>query len=133
MLRKIDRLDQIMRYSKEVLNYFFDTQHAGILEKVDPNVKKGEIGARDQGYLFRLYIRYDCNKISEAKFQAYGSVIATAACEYVCRFLKNKTFEEAGQLTAIQIQKALNLSIFEAHAAALIERLCKKTLEEKCC
>ena len=122
-----------MRYSREVLDYFFDTQHAGILEKADPNVKQGEIGARDQGYLFRLYIRCDCSKISEVKFQAYGSVTATAACEYACRFLKNKTFEEAGRLTAVQIQKALNLSTFEAHAAALIERLYKKTLEEKCC
>lgn len=122
-----------MRYSREVLDYFFDTQHAGMLEKVDLNVKHGKIGARDQGYLFRLYIRCDYNKISEAKFQAYGSVAATAACEYVCRFCENKTFEEAGQLTAIQIQKALNLSTFEAHAAILIERLYKRTLEEKFC
>ena len=120
-----------MRYSKEVLDYFFNTQHAGILEKRGLEVKQGEIGAREQGYLFRLYVRYDCNKINEAKFQAYGSVSAVAACEYACRWLKNKTFEEVGQLTAIQIQEALNLSAFEAHAAALIERLCKKTLEEK--
>lgn len=119
-----------MRYSNEVLDYFLDTQHAGILQEADPKVKQGEIGTREQGYLFRLYVRYDHTKIKEAKFQAYGSVAAIAACEYVCRWLENKTFEEAKQLTAIQIQTALNLSAFETHAALLIERLCEKTLKE---
>ncbi|WP_100623000.1 iron-sulfur cluster assembly scaffold protein [Candidatus Coxiella mudrowiae] len=119
-----------MRYSNEVLDYFLDTQHAGILQEADPQVKHGEIGTREQGYLFRLYVRYDQTKIKEAKFQAYGSVTAISACEYVCRWLENKTFEEAKQLTAIQIQNALNLSALEIHAALLIERLCEKTLKE---
>lgn len=118
-----------MRYSKEVLDYFFDIQHAGILRKKDSKIKQGEIGAREQGYLFRLYVRCDHSKIKEAKFQAYGSVLATAACEYACRWLESKTFEEFRQLTAMQIQKALNLSEFMTHAALLIELLCKKTLK----
>lgn len=116
-----------MRYSNEVLYYFLDTKHAGILRGAQ--VKEGEIGTKEQGYLFKLYIRYNYAKIKEAKFQAYGSVVSTAACEYVCRWLENKTFKEAKQLTAIKIINALNLSKFEAHSALLIEQLCEKTLE----
>ncbi|PMB54666.1 iron-sulfur cluster assembly scaffold protein [Coxiella endosymbiont of Rhipicephalus microplus] len=119
-----------MYYSNEVLEYFFNTQHVGILQEPDSQVMWGEIGSREQGYLFRLYVRYDHTTIKEAKFQAYGSVTTTAACEYVCRWLENKTFEEAKQLTSIQIQNALNLSAFESHAALLIQRLTEKTLEK---
>ena len=119
-----------MHYSREVLDYFFDIQHAGVLRQKDSKIKQGKVGTREQGYLFKLYIRYDDNKIEEAKFQAYGSVLATAACEYACRWLESKTFEECRQLSAMQIQKALNLSEFGTHAALLIERLCKITLAE---
>lgn len=119
----------MMRYSKEVLNYFFNTQHTGVLRKEDPKVRHEEIGTREQGYLFRFYVRYERNKIKEAKFQAYGSVSAIAAFEYACHWIENKTFEKARQLTAIQIQKALNLPIFEMHTAFLVESLFKKTLK----
>ena len=102
-----------MRYSREVTNYFFDIQHAGTLDKKNVNVRYGEVGSTLQGYLCRLYLRFKDDKIREAKFQAYGSPITTAACEYACCWGEGKTLEEAKQLNAGQIKNALNLSFFE--------------------
>lgn len=117
-----------MQYSKEVLHYFFENVHAGELDKDDPHVRYGEIATSTEGHLFRLYLRCQNDIITEAKFQAYGSVVATAACEYVCRWAEGKTFDEANHLDSDQIQKALNLSSLQVHAALLSERLWKKTL-----
>ena len=117
-----------MHYSKEVTNYFFDIQHAGTLDKENMNVCYGEVGSALQGYLYQLYLRFKDDKIREAKFQAYGSPITTAACEYACRWGEGKTFEEIKQLNADQIKNALNLCSFEFYMSILIEQLWKKTI-----
>ncbi|WP_267256771.1 iron-sulfur cluster assembly scaffold protein [Coxiella endosymbiont of Ornithodoros maritimus] len=118
-----------MQYSKEVLHYFFETLHAGKLDKDNLQVRYGEIATSTEGHLFRLYLRCHQNDIiTEAKFQAYGPIVATAACEYVCRWAERKTFDEANHLDSDQIQKALNLSSLQVHVAFLIERLWRKTL-----
>lgn len=120
-----------MFYSKEVTNYFFDIQHAGTLDKKNVNVHYGTVGSALHGYLCQLYLRFKDNKIREAKFQAYGSPIITAACEYACRWGEGKTFEEVKQLNASQIKNALNLCSFEFYVSTLVEQLWKKTIFEK--
>ncbi|MBW5803135.1 hypothetical protein FIV31_07985 [Coxiella endosymbiont of Ornithodoros amblus] len=117
-----------MQYSKEVLHYFFENLHAGKLDKDDPKVRYGEIATSTEGHFFRLYLRCQNDIITEAKFQAYAPIVATAACEYVCRWAKSKKLDEANYLDRNQIQKALNLSSLQVHVAFLIERLWRKTL-----
>ncbi|AJC50594.1 iron-sulfur cluster assembly scaffold protein [Coxiella endosymbiont of Amblyomma americanum] len=119
-----------MNYSKEVLDCFFSVRHSGVLMREHSQIKRGEIGTRDQGYVCKLHVRYELDEIKEAKFQAYGSVLAISACEYVCRWLENKTFKDAKKLTAIHICEKLNLSACETYVALIIERLCKKTLKD---
>ena len=117
-----------MRYSKEVTNYFFDIRHAGTLDRKSVNMYYGEVGSVLQGYLCQLYLRFKDDKIIEAKFQAYGSPMITAACEYACRWGEGRAFGEVKQLNADQIKNALNLRSFEFYVSALIEQLWKKTI-----
>lgn len=119
-----------MQYSKAVLHHFLEARHVGKLNKDDPHVRYAEIGSKVQGYLFRLYLYHQNNFIQEAKFQAYGSVTATAACENICRWARGKSLEEARQLNKNQIQKALSLSSLEIHTAVLIEQLWKKSIKD---
>lgn len=117
-----------MLYSQEITNYFFNIRHAGILDKKNVNVRYGEVGSDLQDHLCQLYLFFKNKKIREAKFQAYGSPITIAACEYACRWGEGKMLKEAKQLNADQIKNALNLPSSEFHVSTLIEQLWKQTI-----
>lgn len=118
-----------MKHSTELLEYFYNTQHAGTLDQNDPNVIVVEEGGAEQGNILRLYLQIRNQTIVTVKFLAYSSVAATACCEYVCRWLEGKTLEQARKINAEEIMKALELPGVEIHTAKLVERLVKKSLK----
>lgn len=111
-------------------DYFFDIRHAGELDQNDKNVFCAEVGSEKQNNLLRLYVRCENQQIVDAKFQALGTPAVMASCEYVCRWLVDKTLTEAKQLTVLQIMQSLEMSSLQNHVAVLVERLVKTTLNK---
>ncbi len=119
-----------MIHSDLVLKYFHEHTHDGAMSRNDPAVAFAEIGRVDQHNLLCLYVRFHQGKITEAKFQAYASVLATACCEYICGWLMGKTADEI-KLDAEHLKTALKLSNTQMHDAILVVRLVEKVLEQK--
>lgn len=117
-----------MKYSQQQLEHFYNTQHAGKLDKNDPDVVLAQEGSESRGNVIRLYLRIRNKKIVTARFLVYGTAAVTACCEYVCRYLEGKRIDEGRQLNTEHIMKNLDMSGVETHAAMLVNRLVKKSL-----
>ena len=109
-----------MKYSEQVLTYFYNTNHAGLLDVNDPAVLFSKVGSADNGDLLELYVQCRRNVVMKASFRAYGSVAMIAAGEFICRWLQGKKLDEMVSLTHDKVLQALDLSIIKIHIATLV-------------
>jgi len=72
-----------MAYSDKVLDHYENPRNVGVLDKDDPSVGTGMVGAPACGDVMRLQIKVgDDGRIEDAKFKTYGcgSAIASSHC-----------------------------------------------------
>ena len=85
-----------MAYSDKVLDHYENPRNVGSLDKDDPNVGTGMVGAPACGDVMKLQIKLGENGIIEdAKFKTYGCGSAIASSSLVTEMLKGKTLDEA--------------------------------------
>lgn len=111
-----------MAYSDKVLDHYENPRNVGVLDKDDPNVGTGMVGAPACGDVMRLQIKVnDAGIIEDAKFKTYGCGSAIASSSLVTEMVKGKTLEEVGQIRNKHIAEELALPPVKIHCSVLAE------------
>jgi nitrogen fixation NifU-like protein len=120
-----------MAYSDKVIDHYENPRNVGTLDKDDPNVGTGLVGAPACGDVMRLQIKVSEDGIIEdAKFKTFGCGSAIASSSLATEWLKGKTVEEAGGIKNTLIVKELNLPPVKVHCSVLAEDAIKSAIED---
>lgn len=120
-----------MAYSEKVIDYVENPRNVGTLDKNDPNVGTGLVGAPACGDLMRLQVKInDKGIIEDAKFKTFGCGSAIAASSLATEWLKGKTVEEAEQIKNTEIANELLLPPIKAHCSLLAEDSIKAAIAD---
>jgi len=97
-----------MAYSDKVLDHYENPRNVGSLDKNDPNVGTGMVGAPACGDVMKLQIKLGKNGlIEDAKFKTYGCGSAIASSSLVTEMLKGKLLMKQNQLKILLSLKSL--------------------------
>lgn len=121
-----------MSYSEKVLDHAENPRNVGTLDKNDPNVGTGLVGAPACGDVMRLQIKVDptTNTIIDAKFKTFGCGSAIAASSLATEWIKGKSIEEAEALQNSAIVEELNLPPVKIHCSVLAEDAIKSAIAD---
>jgi len=120
-----------MAYSEKVLDHFENPRNVGELDKLDPNVGTGLVGAPACGDVMRLQLRIsDDGVIQDAKFKTFGCGSAIASSSLVTEWVKGKTVDEATTITNKEIAKELSLPPVKIHCSVLAEDAIKAAVAD---
>jgi nitrogen fixation NifU-like protein len=119
-----------MSYSDKVLDHYESPRNVGKLDKNDPDVGTGLVGAPACGDVLQLQIKVEDNVITDAKFKTYGCGSAIASSSLVSEWVKGKTLEEAAQIKNTQIAEELALPPVKIHCSILAEDAIKAALAD---
>lgn len=111
-----------MSYSAKVIDHYENPRNVGALDKNDPNVGTGMVGAPACGDVMKLQIKVNAEGVIEdAKFKTYGCGSAIASSSLVTEWLKGKSLDEAKEIKNIAIAKELELPPVKIHCSVLAE------------
>jgi nitrogen fixation NifU-like protein len=120
-----------MAYSDKVLDHYQNPRNVGSLDKSDPNVGTGVVGAPECGDVMKLQIKVDDNgKIVDAKFKTYGCGSAIASSSLATEWLKGTSVDAAAQIKNTQIVEELSLPPVKIHCSVLAEDAIKAAIED---
>jgi len=119
-----------MAYSPKVLDHAENPRNVGTLDKNDPDVGTGLVGAPACGDVMRLQIRVKDGIISDAKFKTFGCGSAIAASSLATEWIKGKTLEEAASIQNSEIVEELNLPPVKIHCSVLAEDAIKSAIAD---
>jgi nitrogen fixation NifU-like protein len=118
-------------YSNQVIDHYENPRNVGSLDKSDPTVGTGMVGAPACGDVMKLQIKVDENGIIEdAKFKTYGCGSAIASSSLVTEWLKGKTLDQAGTIKNSAIAAELALPPVKIHCSILAEDAIKSAIED---
>jgi nitrogen fixation NifU-like protein len=120
-----------MSYSDKVIDHYENPRNVGTLDKDDPEVGTGLVGAPACGDVMRLQIKVsDDGVIEDAKFKTFGCGSAIASSSLATEWLKGKTIEEAGTIRNTMIVRELNLPPVKVHCSVLAEDAIKSAIAD---
>jgi len=120
-----------MAYSDKVVDHYENPRNVGTLDKADPNVGTGLVGAPACGDVMRLQLRIsDEGIIQDAKFKTFGCGSAIASSSLVTEWVKGKTVDEATTITNKEIAKELSLPPVKIHCSVLAEDAIKAAVAD---
>jgi nitrogen fixation protein NifU and related proteins len=125
-------MEIVMAYSEKVIEHYEQPRNVGTLNKEDPNVGTGLVGAPACGDVMRLQIRVnpETNVVEEAKFKTFGCGSAIASSSLVTEWVKGKTIDEALTLKNSQIVEELDLPPVKIHCSVLAEDAIKSAIAD---
>ena len=119
-----------MAYSTNVLDHYENPRNVGKLDKNDPTVGTGLVGAPACGDVLQLQIKVEDDIITDAKFKTYGCGSAIASSSLVTTWLKGKSLNEAAAIQNTQIAEELALPPVKIHCSILAEDAIKAALAD---
>ena len=120
-----------MAYSDKVLDHYENPRNVGTMEKDDPSVGTGMVGAPACGDVMRLQIKVsDDGVIEDARFKTYGCGSAIASSSLLTEWVKGKTLDEAGQIKNTELAEELALPPVKIHCSVLAEDAIKAAIED---
>lgn len=120
-----------MAYSKEVLDHYENPRNVGTLDKNDPAVGTGLVGAPACGDVMKLQIKVNGEGIIEdAKFKTFGCGSAIASSSLITEMVKGKKLDEAAGIKNTQIAQQLSLPPVKIHCSVLAEDAIKAAVED---
>jgi len=119
-----------MAYSGQVLDHYENPRNVGKLDKSDPRVGTGLVGAPACGDVLQLQIQVDDGVITDAKFKTYGCGSAIASSSLVTTWLKGKNLDEADSIKNSDIAEELALPPVKIHCSILAEDAIKAALAD---
>jgi nitrogen fixation NifU-like protein len=120
-----------MAYSDKVLDHMENPRNVGTMDKNDPEVGTGMVGAPACGDVMRLQIQVSENGIIEdAKFKTYGCGSAIASSSLLTEWVKGKTLDEAGEIKNTHLAEELALPPVKIHCSVLAEDAIKAAISD---
>jgi len=120
-----------MAYSTKVIEHYDNPRNVGTLDKSDPDVGTGLVGAPACGDVMRLQIRVnELGVIEDAKFKTFGCGSAIASSSLATEWIKGKTLEEAESIKNSAIVEELNLPPVKIHCSVLAEDAIKSAIAD---
>jgi len=120
-----------MAYKPKVVDHFENPRNVGTLDKTDPNVGTGLVGAPACGDVMRLQIKVnDEGIIEDAKFKTFGCGSAIASSSLITEWVKTKTIEDAEKITNQEIVEELSLPPVKVHCSVLAEDAIKAAIKD---
>ncbi|CAM8309817.1 Fe-S cluster assembly scaffold IscU [Candidatus Methylopumilus universalis] len=120
-----------MAYSDKVLDHYENPRNVGTLDKDDPHVGTGMVGAPACGDVMKLQIKVsDDGVIEDAKFKTYGCGSAIASSSLVTEWLKGKTLDQASEIKNSAIAEELALPPVKIHCSVLAEDAIKSAIAD---
>ena len=120
-----------MAYSEKVIDHAENPRNVGTLDKEDPNVGTGLVGAPACGDVMRLQIRVnEKGVIEDAKFKTFGCGSAIASSSLATEWIKGKSVDDAEAIKNSDIVTELNLPPVKIHCSVLAEDAIKSAIED---
>lgn len=120
-----------MAYSDKVLDHYENPRNVGSLDKNDPHVGTGMVGAPACGDVMKLQIKInDSGIIEDAKFKTYGCGSAIASSSLVTEWLKGKSLDQAAEIKNSAIAEELALPPVKIHCSVLAEDAIKAAVAD---
>jgi len=121
-----------MAYSDKVLDHYNHPRNVGSLDRNDPNVGTGMVGAPECGDVMKLQVKVDeeTGVIAEAKFKTFGCGSAIASSSLATEWLKGKTVDEALAIKNTDIVNELSLPPVKIHCSVLAEDAIKAAISD---
>jgi nitrogen fixation NifU-like protein len=120
-----------MAYSDKVVDHYNNPRNVGSLNKLDPNVGTGIVGAPECGDVMKLQIQVgDDGLIEDARFKTFGCGSAIASSSLATEWLKGKTIDQADEIQNTQIVEELNLPPVKIHCSVLAEDAIKTAIAD---
>lgn len=125
-----------MAYTQKVVERFkssteLTNKDVGSLDKNDPNVGTGIVGAPSCGDVMKFQIKVDDNgKVVEAKFKTFGCGSAIASSALAVEWVKGKNINEITQIKNKDIADHLGLPPVKLHCSILAEGAIKAAIKD---
>ncbi len=119
-----------MAYSDKVLDHYNNPRNVGSLDKNDPKVGTGMVGAPECGDVMKLQIKVQNDTIVDAKFKTFGCGSAIASSSLATEWLKGKTIDEAMDIRNTSIVEELALPPVKVHCSVLAEDAIKAAIKD---
>jgi nitrogen fixation NifU-like protein len=121
-----------MAYSDKVVDHYNNPRNVGSLDKKDPSVGTGLVGAPECGDVMKLQIRInpETQVIEDAKFKTFGCGSAIASSSLATEWLKGRSVDEALAIKNTAIVKELNLPPVKIHCSVLAEDAIKAAVRD---
>jgi nitrogen fixation NifU-like protein len=120
-----------MAYSNKVLDHYENPRNVGSLDKNDPQVGTGMVGAPACGDVMKLQIKVnEAGIIEDAKFKTYGCGSAIASSSLVTEWLKGKSLDQAAEIKNSAIAEELALPPVKIHCSVLAEDAIKAAVAD---
>ena len=87
-----------MAYSEKVIDHYENPRNVGSMDKSDPSVGTGLVGAPACGDVMKLQLRIQDGIIQDAKFKTFGCGSAIASSSLVTEWVKGMSVDEAEQI-----------------------------------
>jgi len=120
-----------MAYSEKVIDHYENPRNVGSLDKSDPQVGTGLVGAPACGDVMKLQIRVSVDGVIEdAKFKTFGCGSAIASSSLATEWIKGMTVDQAMEIRNTQIVEELNLPPVKIHCSVLAEDAIKSAIAD---
>ena len=121
-----------MAYSDKVVDHYNNPRNVGSLDKKDPSVGTGLVGAPECGDVMKLQIKInpETQVIEDAKFKTFGCGSAIASSSLATEWLKGRSVDEALAIKNTAIVKELNLPPVKIHCSVLAEDAIKAAVRD---
>lgn len=114
-------------HSERLLDHFRNPRNSGAL---DPPAVKVDVSNPACGDMLRLWVRFEGDRVAEARFQTRGCTASIAASSALTEWMQGKTRVELKTLTPVIIEEALGgLEAASKHAAVLCTDGVKRLLD----
>ena len=120
-----------MAYSDKVLDHYENPRNVGSLDKEDPNVGTGMVGAPACGDVMKLQIQVDDDGIiTDAKFKTYGCGSAIASSSLLTEWVQGQSLDEVEKIKNSDIAEELALPPVKIHCSVLAEDAIKSAIAD---
>lgn len=119
-------------YSDQVVDHYENPRNVGSFDPEDRDIGTGVVGAPASGEVMKLQIKVVPARgvIEGARFKAYGSGPAIAACSLLTEWALGKTLEQAAALKNSEIARELALPPAKIHCAIAAEDALKAAIAD---
>jgi nitrogen fixation NifU-like protein len=119
-------------YSDKVIDHYEHPRNVGALDRSDPQVGTGMVGAPECGDVMKLQIKVneETGVIEDAKFKTFGCGSAIASSSLATEWVKGKTIDEALSIRNVDIVNELSLPPVKIHCSVLAEDAIKAAIND---